>query len=224
MAITSTPSALSMDERITGLEIAALWMLEQKAVSGKKPVAEDDGTVNCCEGLKCAIELLKQQLEAITIKNFYLERQFADAMTSIVADGAWFCEGRVLDSPRHCEPPTTPTEYMDPYGSACGGPSEFPQYWSPPGLESQNGYNRAWYEKRQQIIDSIKKEPIYMEYKAILDRGGKVNIEVPATPDPGDETISKRTWESEVSKWRGALREVSSQLRNECDPVELADP
>ena len=67
---------------------------------------------------------------------------------------------------------------------------------------------RAKHEKRQQFIACMKLKSSYKEYKICLDRGEELPCEVPATPDPVDENISKRRWESLVSKWRAALRQV----------------
>ena len=74
--------------------------------------------------------------------------------------------------------------------------------------------SRVNYEKRQEMIKCTKKQLIYKEYATILGRGEALPCEVPGTPDPEDVTISKRKWESLVSKWRAALRQVY-ELRHE---------
>ena len=82
----------------------------------------------------------------------------------------------------------------------------------PPGF-GQEALGRGKHEKRQEIIQCIKLKSSYKEYALIRDRGEELPCEVPGTPDPGDESISKRKWESLVSKWRAALREVE-KIRN----------
>ena len=52
-------------------------------------------------------------------------------------------------------------------------------------------YNRGKYLKRQEIIQSIKQRSYYKVYLSSLERGEDVLCNVPGTPDPGDETISK---------------------------------
>ena len=82
----------------------------------------------------------------------------------------------------------------------------------PPGLEQEDA-GRGKHEKRQEIIQCIKLKPSYKEYELVLQRGEELPCEVPGTPDPADETISKRQWEKLVSKWRAALRQVE-KIRN----------
>ena len=77
----------------------------------------------------------------------------------------------------------------------------------PPGLELEDG-GRGKHRKRQDIIQCVKLKSSYQEYSAILEQGGEVPCEVPGTPDPTDTSISKRKWESLVSQWRAALRQV----------------
>ena len=89
----------------------------------------------------------------------------------------------------------------------------------PPGLDTEYD-SRGKHDKRREIIQNIKGKPIYTEYIAILARGEALTCEVPLTPDPEDATISKRKWESLVSMWRDALRQVSkSTLLDE--PTDL---
>ena len=77
----------------------------------------------------------------------------------------------------------------------------------------RDSLGRGKHEKRQEIIQCIKLKSSYKEYALIRDRGEELPCEVPGTPDPGDESISKRKWESLVSKWRAALRQVE-KIRN----------
>ena len=77
----------------------------------------------------------------------------------------------------------------------------------PPGLEHEVG-GRCKHEKRREIIQMFKLKSFYKEYSEILERGEELPCEVPSTPDPMDENISKRKWESLVSQWRAALRQV----------------
>ena len=88
----------------------------------------------------------------------------------------------------------------------------------PPGFD-QEDLGRGKHEKRQEIIQCIKLKSSYKEYALIRDRGEEMPCEVPGTPDPADESISKRKWESLVSKWRAALRQVE-KIRN---GVSLSD-
>ena len=81
-----------------------------------------------------------------------------------------------------------------------------------PGF-SEEDLGRGKHEKRQEIIQCIKLKSSYKEYAFIRDRGEEMPCEVPGTPDPADENISKRKWESLVSKWRAALRQVE-KIRN----------
>ena len=83
----------------------------------------------------------------------------------------------------------------------------------PPGADTEDN-SRGKYDKRRAIIENIKVKPIYMHYIGVRERGELLPFDVPGTPDPEDTLISKRTWESLVSKWRAALRQVY-ELRNE---------
>ena len=96
----------------------------------------------------------------------------------------------------------------------------FATFEPPPGLKQEN-VGRGKHEKRQEIIQGIKLKSSYKEYSAILERGEEVLCEVPGTPDPADASISKRKWESLVSKWRAALRQVEKMRNGVCD--ETAD-
>ena len=82
----------------------------------------------------------------------------------------------------------------------------------PPGFE-QEDIGRGKHEKRQEIILCVKLKSSYKEYALMRNRGEEMPCEVPGTPDPGDESISKRKWESLVSKWRAALRQLE-KIRN----------
>ena len=78
----------------------------------------------------------------------------------------------------------------------------------------QEVLGRGKHEKRQEIIQCVKRESSYYEYALMRDRGEEIPCVVPGTPDPNDETISKRKWEALVSKWRAALRQLQ-KIRNE---------
>ena len=78
----------------------------------------------------------------------------------------------------------------------------------------QEDLGRGKHEKRQEIIQNFKLQSPYIEYKLMRDRGEEIPCVVPGTPDPNDETISKRKWEASVSKWRAALRQLE-KIRNE---------
>ena len=91
---------------------------------------------------------------------------------------------------------------------ALGSGSVYPS----PGFDQEDA-GRGKHEKRQEIIQCIKLKPSYKEYELVLQRGEELPCEVPGTPDPADETISKRQWEKLVSTWRAALRQVE-RIRN----------
>ena len=88
----------------------------------------------------------------------------------------------------------------------------------PPGF-GQEDLGRGKHEKRQEIIQCIKLKSSYKEYALIRDQGGDLPCEVPGTPDPQDESISKRKWESLVSKWRAALRQVEKMRNGMSDEI-----
>ena len=69
----------------------------------------------------------------------------------------------------------------------------------PPGFDQEDP-GRGKHAKLQEIIQCIKLKSSYKEYALIRDRGEDMPCEVPGTPDSADETISKRKWESLVSK------------------------
>ena len=86
-------------------------------------------------------------------------------------------------------------------------------------MEDQEDLGRGKHEKRQEIIQCIKLKSSYKEYALIRDRGEELPCEVPGTPDPQDESISKRKWESLVSKWRAALRQVEKMRNGMSDEI-----
>ena len=57
-------------------------------------------------------------------------------------------------------------------------------------------------ETRRAIVASIKDSPEYLALQASCR---------PATPDPNDRTISKRSWETQVMRWRNALKDQSNE-------------
>ena len=78
---------------------------------------------------------------------------------------------------------------------------------------NQDDFGRGKHEKRHEIIGCIKLKPCYKLYAVLRDLGEEMPCEVPGTPDPADEGISKRKWESLVSKWRAALRQVEEIVK-----------
>ena len=87
-------------------------------------------------------------------------------------------------------------------------------------LFEQGDGGRGKYEKRQEIIECIKLKSSYKEYLLILEQGEELPCEVPGTPNPRDVDISKRKWESLVSKWRAALRQVEKIRNGQCDETD----
>lgn len=55
--------------------------------------------------------------------------------------------------------------------------------------------------KRVEGLSSLQRRPAFI--LAVLH-----GVELPAAPNPYDLSISKRTWETEMQRWRAALREV----------------
>ncbi len=55
--------------------------------------------------------------------------------------------------------------------------------------------------KRVEGLSSLQRRPAFI--LAVLH-----GVELPAAPDPYDLSVSKRAWESEMQRWRAALREV----------------
>ena len=98
------------------------------------------------------------------------------------------------------------------------GQALIPSHAPPPFEQEEAG--RGKHEKRQEIIQCIKLKSSYKEYSLILERGEELPCEVPGTPDPADENISKRKWESLVSKWRAALRQVEKIRNGVCDETD----
>ena len=78
----------------------------------------------------------------------------------------------------------------------------------------QEDLGRGKHEKRQDIIQCVKRHRSYIEYSLMRDRGEEIPCVVPGTPDPNDVSISKRKWEALVSTWRAALRQLE-KIRNE---------
>ena len=72
---------------------------------------------------------------------------------------------------------------------------------------------RGKHEKRYEIIECVKLKRPYMLYMELRNSGKEMPCEVPGTPDPADDSISKRKWESLVSKWRAALRQVEEIVK-----------
>lgn len=62
------------------------------------------------------------------------------------------------------------------------------------------------FAKREAEIEIAKSMPEYQALMRIRQRESSLGVH-PPTPDPADETISKRRWEAEVAIWRTATRE-----------------
>ena len=107
----------------------------------------------------------------------------------------------------------SPSTWIGVGAGANSTTQEAPSPIDPPPGFGQEDLGRGKHEKRQEIIQCIKLKSSYREYALVRDRGEELPCEVPGTPDPGDESISKRKWESLVSKWRAALRQVE-KIRN----------
>lgn len=132
-----------------------------------------------------------------------------------------------LDRPRRCvsplvrrrsvrmpmftkQPPMTPTE--KPQISTASSrrresrhSSAGSQQWSGPIASPDYGSDRR-FEKRKAAIKIVKSMPEYHALRENRQREASLGV-LPATPDPTDQTISKRRWEAEVAIWRNATRE-----------------
>ena len=71
----------------------------------------------------------------------------------------------------------------------------------------------AWprrHKKRVRAVQAIKAKPEYQAVAAVRAQGAVPNS-APRTPDPNDNTVSKRSWEAQVTTWRRGLRGYSNQ-------------
>ena len=114
----------------------------------------------------------------------------------------------------------SPSTWIGVGAGANSTTQEAPSPIDPPPGFGQEDLGRGKHEKRQEIIQCIKLKSSYKEYALIRDLGEELPCEVPRTPDPGDESISKRKWESLVSKWRAALRQVEKIRNGMIDDIE----
>ena len=114
----------------------------------------------------------------------------------------------------------SPSTWIGVGAGANSTTQEAPSPIDPPPGFGQEDLGRGKHEKRQEIIQCIKLKSSYKEYALIRDRGEELPCEVPGTPDPQDENISKRKWESLVSKWRAALRQVEKIRNGTIDDME----
>jgi len=62
--------------------------------------------------------------------------------------------------------------------------------------------------KRTASVAAIKAMPEYDQVVQLRARGEMKQEDLPLTPDPDDETTSKRSWETSVMQWRSALRRL----------------
>jgi len=62
--------------------------------------------------------------------------------------------------------------------------------------------------KRTASVAAIKAMPEYEQVVQLRARGEMKQEDLPLTPDPDDETTSKRSWETSVMQWRSALRRL----------------
>ena len=68
----------------------------------------------------------------------------------------------------------------------------------------------VWQERerhRRKSVSAIQKTAEYKEAHRRFDAG--FITELPATPDAGDHTLSKRTWENKVQNWRWSLKRLA---------------
>ena len=62
--------------------------------------------------------------------------------------------------------------------------------------------------KRVEGVGALMRTPAYIVVTLLC-------AEPPPGPDPHDETLSKRTWEKSMMRWRNALRDALHQLQTE---------
>ena len=90
---------------------------------------------------------------------------------------------------------------------------------------------RFW--KRNKTIEATKAKQVYSEWAEKRQRGAPdagspapgLQRRGPRTPDPTDQTVSKRVWEKQIKSWRDELRLRSSSRRgqgsNKGDVIDL---
>lgn len=64
------------------------------------------------------------------------------------------------------------------------------------------------HRKRTASVAAIKAMPEYYQVVQLRARGEMKQEDLPLTPDPDNETTSKRSWETSVMQWRSALRHL----------------
>merc|ERR1712232_1312013 len=71
------------------------------------------------------------------------------------------------------------------------------------GVEVTEETYQARIAKRRDAIEMTHKTPEYQQYLAT--RTCKRSCDRPVSPDPEDRSVSKRSWETAVMRWRSAL-------------------
>ena len=69
--------------------------------------------------------------------------------------------------------------------------------------------------KRVEGLSSLQRRPAFI--LAVLH-----GVELPAAPDPYDLSISKRTWETEMQRWRAALRALLHDIHTLAEQTPLS--
>jgi|EP00927_Polykrikos_kofoidii_P073205 hypothetical protein len=101
------------------------------------------------------------------------------------------------------QPPITPT--VKPQISTASAHGQESKHSSGSIATPEDGRDRR-FEKRRAAITIVKSMPEYNALREHRQRESSLGI-LPLTPDPTDQTISKRRWEAEVAIWRNATRE-----------------
>mmetsp|Transcript_155584 Transcript_155584/g.274786 ORF Transcript_155584/g.274786 Transcript_155584/m.274786 type:complete len:340 (+) Transcript_155584:87-1106(+) len=65
--------------------------------------------------------------------------------------------------------------------------------------------------KRENAIIGVKKSLEYKDFDARRARGELAGSDIPLTPDPTDDNVSKRKWEGNVMQWRKKLKTLYAE-------------
>jgi len=77
-------------------------------------------------------------------------------------------------------------------------------------------------DKRSLAVATIKASPEYQLYVSNRDHE-TISVPAPVTPDPDDRSVSKRSWEAGVMRWRSTLRQWAAAARGTVASAPPAD-